>query len=164
MHFENRNPARPPSDAELLAPVLWNREEALNPSSEHRAVMYDHCAGRRGRYPGRRMQEYLHLGSDESYATGLTAFQGREKRGIIGLRSHGDDPQTIGSTRGYPLYFPLAPHERIVSVWLCTAGLFGELWEGPYLLVSADSPFPAPPFPRCIIRKEMIVVADARRR
>lgn len=43
----------------------------------------------------------------------------------------------VGKTKGYPIYFPLAVHERIVSAWVCGCGsTFTDVGTGPYLLVS----------------------------
>ncbi|KAL2108518.1 hypothetical protein VUR80DRAFT_3734 [Thermomyces stellatus] len=45
----------------------------------------------------------------------------------------------VGKTKGYPIYFPLAVHERIVSAWVCGCGsTFTDVGTGPYLLVSTN--------------------------
>ena len=93
------------------------------------------------RYPAHRLLSYVPLFDGVNYASGLTIYcSWTSLNGFIveGLTNK----VFVGQRRGYPVYLPLQPGERILSAWVRSpdpneSHIASLRLGGPQLLVSS---------------------------
>ena len=120
---------------------MWSTEEALRPDFRWSAVVTPARARSPANYPRWSTHSYLSFGSEGNYTTGIIAHCLGSR--VVGLASFTPTAKRIGYAVGHPMYFPISPDERIVSVWVtCSRPVLDGVFAGPCLHVSS----PLPPF------------------
>ena len=109
-----------------VTPILWDRSDVplsmSDPSTSNCLVSLNSTEYFRGDPPKQQFFRYVPLVQNGQYTTGITSYWRSVDPyhcELIGLGNWFDGKECIsGSADGIPVYFPLAPNERVAFVWV----------------------------------------------